>query len=92
LDYGTPQTPTFDAAGNHPKSTEAPSFWTIDLQTTYSLSDQYKLYLGAKNMLDYTQVKDEQTPLFFEDGGFDVAHIYGPLRGREIYLGIKCTF
>ncbi len=92
LPYGTPQNPTFDAAGNHPKSTEAPSFWTIDLQTTYSLSDQYKLYLGAKNMLDYTQVKDEQTPLFFEDGGFDVAHIYGPLRGREIYLGIKCTF
>lgn len=92
LPYGTPQNPTFDVAGNHQKSTEAPSFLTIDLQTTYSLSDQYKLYIGAKNMFDYTQVKDGQTPLFYEDGGFDVAHIYGPLRAREIYLGIKCTF
>ena len=90
--YGTPANPTFDAQGNLPKSTEAPSYWTMDIQTAYEINDQTKIYLGANNLLDYTQVKDMQTPLFYEDGGFDVAHIYGPLRGREIYLGLKCTF
>jgi outer membrane receptor for ferrienterochelin and colicins len=90
--YGTPANPTFDAQGNLPKSTQAPSYWILDIQTAYEINDQYKIYLGANNLLDYTQVSDMQTPLFYEDGGFDVAHIYGPLRGREIYLGLKCTF
>jgi outer membrane receptor for ferrienterochelin and colicin len=92
LKFGTAQAPTFDAAGNLPKSTTAPSYWVFDLQSRYSVNEDWSLYAGAKNLLDYTQVNDMETPLFYEDGGFDVAHIYGPLRGREFYAGLKWTF
>lgn len=33
-----------------------------------------------------------ETPLFFDGGEYDVAHIYGPLRGRELYAGVKYKF
>jgi len=49
--------------------------------------------LGASNLFDYRQVVDEDTPLFFDAGGnYDVGYIYGPLRGREAYVGLKGTF
>jgi outer membrane receptor for ferrienterochelin and colicins len=90
--FATPANPTFDAQGLMPKSTHAPSYWSLDIQTTYAISDGYKIYVGAKNLLNYTQVRDMQTPLYYEAGGFDVNHVYGPLRGREAYVGLKCTF
>lgn len=57
------------------------------------MNDNLSLYAGVSNLLDYTQAGDEDTPLFFDaDGGFDVGYIYGPLRGREIYAGLKMEF
>ena len=51
------------------------------------------LYSGVSNLFDYTQAGDEETPLFYDaEGAFDVGYIYGPLRGREIYAGMKLTF
>lgn len=91
-DYATPTHPSFDSAGQFPKSTQAPSYWTLDLQSSYELAAGYKIYLGAYNLLNYSQVRDAQTPLFYQDGEFDVTHVYGPLRGREIYMGIRCVF
>ncbi|GGP68378.1 TonB-dependent receptor plug domain-containing protein [Shewanella saliphila] len=75
------------------KSTDAPSYFTVDLRVSYELNDYLSLYSGVTNLLDYTQAGDEDTPLFYDaDGAYDVGYIYGPLRGREIYAGMKYTF
>ena len=59
---------------------------TIDLKATYTLNNDYKIYSGVRNLTDYTQ---EESPLFFDShGDFDVTHIYGPLRGRQVYVGV----
>ena len=91
-DYGTPETASFDLAGTDPKSNHADSYWTLDFRVAKEINEQWQLYAGANNLFDYTQVKDMETPLFYQDGGYDVAHIYGPLRGREAYAGIKYSF
>ncbi len=45
------------------------------------------------NLFDYTQAGDEDSPLFWDsEGGYDVAHIYAPLRGRYVFGGFKAAF
>lgn len=88
-EYGTPENPTFDANGEFAKSTKAEAFWTLDFRAEKEIKDGFSLYGGADNLFGYNQAEDMESPLFYEDGEFDVAHIYGPLRGREIYLGVK---
>ena len=91
-EYGTPENPTFDAAGNLAKSNKASSYWTLDFRIAKEFNEQWQVYLGTNNLFDYTQAEDMESPLFYEDGGYDVAHIYAPLRGREAYAGVKFTF
>lgn len=90
--YATPEAPTFDAAGTLPMDTRAEAFWTVDLRVSRHLGESWEIYAGATNLLGYTQVEDAQTPLFYDGGAFDVAYIFGPLRGREGYAGVKYTF
>lgn len=72
------------------KSTDAPSYYTVDIKGSYKIDGDYKLYAGVKNLFDETQ---DMSPLFFDaDGNFDVTHIYGPLRGRQIYAGLQAAF
>lgn len=87
-EYGTPENPTFDAAGLYAMSTDAPSYWTVSTKVSKQITDAIVIYAGANNLFNYTQVEDMQTPLYYEDGAFDVAYIYGPMRGREAYAGI----
>jgi len=91
-EYGTPATPTFDMAGTLTKSQHAESYWTMDIRVSKELNEHLQIYAGASNLFDFTQASDMETPLFYEDGGYDVAHIYGPLRGREAYAGFKYSF
>ncbi|WP_025819298.1 TonB-dependent receptor plug domain-containing protein [Shewanella marina] len=75
------------------KSTDAPSYITVDLKVTKAITDNIDFYAGVTNLFDYTQANEGESPLFFDaDGGYDVAYIWGPLRGREAYLGIKASF
>jgi outer membrane receptor for ferrienterochelin and colicin len=70
------------------KSTNADAYWTLDMKLTFDVSENLSLYLGGNNLTDYTQVEEGETPLFWDaSGAYDVAYIYGPLRGREFYLG-----
>lgn len=76
-----------------PKDTHAPSYFTVDARAQYQLSKNLSLYAGGTNLLDYNQADDEESPLFWDaDGGYDVVHIYAPLRGRVLYGGVKATF
>lgn len=86
-DYGYNGYNIFDS---NKKSTGADSYWTIDMKLTYDVSETLSFYVGGNNLTDYTQVNDAETPLFWDDtGAYDVAYIYGPLRGREYYFGLE---
>ena len=76
-----------------PKSTRAPAYVTVDFRVAREIGARATVYLGANNLTDYTQAGDEDTPLFYgADGGYDVANIYGPLRGRVFYGGVNVRF
>ncbi|MCL1124725.1 TonB-dependent receptor plug domain-containing protein [Shewanella surugensis] len=75
------------------KSTHAPSYWTLDFKLSKAITDNIDLYIGVNNLFNYTQANEGESPLFYDlDGGYDVAYIWGPLRGREAYTGIQATF
>ncbi len=99
-DFGYDGFNRVDATGNvidgSKKTLNAPSFFTLDFKVQKQLNDNLSVYFGASNLLDYTQAGDEESPLMFESddgaGAYDVAYIYGPLRGREAYFGIKLDY
>ncbi len=75
-----------------PKSTTSPAFMTVDLKISKELTKNLSVYAGGKNLFDYVQTNTE-SPLFYDaSGNPDANHIWGPLRGRMAYLGIKATF
>ncbi|MFA6144863.1 MAG: TonB-dependent receptor [Sulfurimonas sp.] len=83
-----------DDLATSPKKSTAPAYTTVDLKLTKQLDKNFSLYAGAKNLFDYVQTNVE-SPLFYDNStpaGFDSAHIWGPLRGRMVYLGLKATF
>ena len=83
----------FDIYDTSPKSTTAESYVTIDFKLTRHFGESVSAYVGAYNLFNQTQATDMQTPLFWDaDGSYDVAYIYGPLRGREIYAGAQVRF
>ena len=79
------------------KTTDAPAFFTVDIKLQKAINKHFSVYLGASNLLDYTQAGKEETPLMYAkedngEGAYDVAYIYGPLRGRETYVGLKLKY
>jgi outer membrane cobalamin receptor len=78
------------------KSVCAPSYATFDFRAARTIGGNWSAYIGANNLFDYTQAGDEDTPLHWVSldpaDWFDVAYIYGPLRGREVYAGVKFEF
>ena len=75
------------------KTTNAPSYFTVDLKIIKAISKELKVYIGANNLLNYNQAEDMDTPIMFhEDGAYDVVYIYGPLRGRSAYAGLRYEF
>ncbi|MEX2962512.1 TonB-dependent receptor plug domain-containing protein [Microbulbifer sp. TYP-18] len=79
----------YNRLGGALKSQRAEAYWTLDIKVGYDVSENLNVYVGGNNITDYTQVNDAETPLFWDAGGaYDVAYIYGPLRGREIYMGL----
>lgn len=72
------------------KPLDAPAFSSSDLKIQYHISGNTKVFGGVSNIFEYTQIGEGDTPLFYDaDGGYDVAYIYGPLHGREFYLGVE---
>lgn len=81
-----------DLALTSPKNTAAPAYTTVDLKISKELNKNFTVYAGAKNLFDTLQT-DTESPLFYDaTSGFDSAHIWGPLRGRLVYGGLKMTF
>lgn len=81
-----------DTPANSSKLTTSPAFTTVDLKISKKLNQNFSVYAGAKNLFDYVQT-DTESPLFYDGNGDpDANHIWGPLRGRMAYFGVKATF
>ena len=62
----------------------------VNMQITREFSN-YDIYLGCENLFDFKQ----ENPIIAADDPFseffNVSNIWGPTRGREIYLGLRAT-
>ena len=60
----------------------------LNAQFTYSLK-KYELYVGCENILDFRQL---QPIISWQDPFspyFDTSSVWGPTRGREVYIGVR---
>lgn len=74
------------------KLLDAPAFLTLDAKVSYQVDKEIGVYVGVKNLLDYTQAKRENSLFWDANGEYDVIHVWGPLRGREVYAGMTAKF
>lgn len=77
-----------EAGGNAEVIDRSPDFFTIMSQIT-RVFKVWEVYLGAENLLGYTQrnlILGSQNP-FSE--GFDANRIWGPVMGRRVYIGVR---
>jgi outer membrane receptor for ferrienterochelin and colicin len=70
------------------KLTVAPAFVTMDTKLSYHWDKAIQIYAGVKNLTGYTQAQTENA-LFYQGGELNVTHLWGPLRGREFYIGLS---
>lgn len=71
------------------RADQSPSFFLLNAQMTKVWNDKLDIYLGAENILDYKQ----ENPIVAADQPFseyfDASMIWGPVFGRNIYLGLR---
>lgn len=83
---GPSRLPTQD--GNLDKSEYSPSYPVFFAQVTRKLGD-FEVYLGCENIADYRQ----EVPILSADNpfstGFNSMNVWGPLKGRKFYLGMR---
>lgn len=80
-----------DSTVSSPKRTHAPAFAVVNTKLDWKVRKEITLYVGAENLFDYTQtVSGGDSPDFFDaQGSFGTSHIWGPLRGRQVYAGVR---
>ena len=86
----------YEGSGNNIlKNQTAPSYVTVDMKISKKINKNFTLYAGVKNLFDFVQT-DVQSPLFYHSSttgdNLDMTYIWGPMRGRTIYAGLKATF
>ena len=64
-------------------------FLTTNAQVSKGWLEKYEVYLGVENLFNYRQedpILDSENP--FSDY-FDSSMIWGPVFGRNVYLGVR---
>ncbi|MGP8216387.1 MAG: TonB-dependent receptor [Bacteroidia bacterium] len=89
--YGGQYNQFANGVASDPKLTVAPSYFVINAKAVYHVKPHWELYVGADNLLNYTQAGSaHDEPHYFDQyGNFNTSHIWGPLRGRQMYLGTR---
>jgi outer membrane receptor for ferrienterochelin and colicins len=80
-----------NGVASDPKLTEAPGYFLINMKTVWKLRPAMDLYAGAENLLNYTQAGSAHDDPHYWDsqGDFNTSHIWGPLRGCQLYAGLR---
>ncbi len=70
---------------------ESPSFFILNAQVSKGFwNKQFEVYVGAENILGFVQENPIISASEPYGDSFDAAMIWGPIHGREIYLGLRC--
>jgi outer membrane receptor for ferrienterochelin and colicins len=68
---------------------QSPNFFLLNAQITKVWKERFDVYLGSENLLNYKQ----ENPIIAADQPFseffDASLIWGPVMGRNIYLGLR---
>ena len=79
----------------NPRPTKSEPFSIHNIQITTKLNNAWSIYCGLSNIFNYIQPSsplvafdDPNTSPGFSDL-FDTAYAFGPVHGREFYLGVK---
>jgi outer membrane receptor for ferrienterochelin and colicins len=88
-----PLDPSFGGGGEAQKLQKSPHFATLDLEFKRTLgSGGAWTSLSVLNAFDYTQTGEGDSPTTWDQHGshfhLDNFHIWGPLRGRQIFFAI----
>ena len=80
-----------DGVLSDPKLTQAPGFFVVNIKASWKLNPGLDLYAGADNLFNYTQAGSAgDDPKFWDSqGSYGTSHIWGPLRGRQLYVGLR---
>ena len=79
--------PQFDEPFSRPENSAA--FMVHNLQFTQRLGNNTSLYLGVRNLGNYTQDSPLINPANPFDETFDTSYVYGPVRGRRVLIGLR---
>jgi outer membrane receptor for ferrienterochelin and colicins len=82
--------PTYPEPFSRPVRSEW--FSLQSLQVTKKLGERLECYIGAKNLLDYTQDSPLVDPAHPFSNNFDTSYAWGPLQGRRYFAGIRWSF
>ena len=64
----------------------------MDFLVSKAVIPRFTVKAGVMNLFDCNQTEKE-SPLFFDDTGeYNVVRIWGPLRGREVTVGVQMKF
>lgn len=78
--------------GQDLKDMDAPLFVTVDTSVGYQYNKTFNLSLGVRNLFDYTQAGQGDSPSnfhqHFDHLHYDGTHTWGPNRGREFFFKI----
>lgn len=84
-------------SSDSPRPLKSEGFLTLNIQVEKRLTDSWSIYGGLQNAFDYIQpvsplsgYNDPSAAPGFSNS-FDTAYAWGPLHGREFYLGLKFT-
>lgn len=91
-DYGGALTgrmrlPEFEAPFTRPS--RSPVFATHDVQLTWRRDAGQEVYLGIRNLGDYTQGSPLVDPANPFGDAFDTSYFWGPVVGRRLTLGVR---
>ncbi|MBX3039409.1 MAG: TonB-dependent receptor [Bdellovibrionaceae bacterium] len=89
--------PTFDQLfPESQKRQKSPTYFTVDLTFSRTLTESLSLGLSVLNLFDYTQTGAGDSPTTWHLHGkeyhLDNFHIWGPLRGRQVFVSLKGLF
>jgi len=69
----------------------SPAFFLLNSQVTRNFNDQWSVYVGVENILDYRQdnpIISSENPF---GNNFDASMVWGPIFGRMVYGGLRFT-
>ncbi len=71
------------------RATISPSYFIANFQVSKTWKNRWDIYAGIENVFDYKQ----KNPIIAADNPrsfyFDASQIWGPIKGREFYVGLR---